>query len=595
MALDLRHALRFIPGQKVGYVLNPKAGSSTAMASLWALRDKASGVETYTGEPHAPENPFLKPHQLQGHLSELANAEWFSIARNPFSRILSAYLDKVAARRDPGVWHLFSTRYQVNEPPKFIDFLHMLAADDPASLDQHFRPQWLNMHIGRMPIQMVGRLEDMDDVSGWLAERGVPMKTTNRHATKANDSAEMFGSDERRIALTLYGKDLDLFGYPENPRDRVSCGGIRSSEGAPLASTLQPPSPSESNFSQVNEMIPLSPTGERFIPEFFSGVIALEHLHRYHLALELADNKDVLDIACGEGYGSDMLMRRARSVVGVDIDPHTVTHAQQKYGQAGLSFLHGSATKIPLDDNSVDLVVSFETIEHLNEHDDMLAEMARVLRPSGVLFISSPNKAVYSDKTNHKNDFHVKELYTEELVECVNKQFRYISTYGQKATSASVVSSSTSAPFLIYSDNNVHTTLPENRYDILLASNEPLVTLPNSIFEVTDSPLQPELSGLAIEALRSELAEANMRMGLLEEKLRTNEEKVRASEDAIFTLNQAHQNLLACAKQMARDANVIVQDKWWKRTKFIRKLSNSVRRQRGRAKKQWREHFEITE
>lgn len=349
----------------------------------------------------------------------------------------------------------------------------------------------------------------------------------------------------------------------------------------------------------------LAPTGERFLPDFYSGVIALEHLHRYHMALELAGDRDVLDIASGEGYGSNMLMARARSVVGVDIDPNATSHAQQKYGREALSFLCGSATEIPLDDSCVDLAVSFETIEHLEDHETMLAELARVLRPGGVLLISSPNKAIYSDRTNYKNEFHLKELYTDELIRLIKSKFTYVSAFGQKTSAASVISSSEPAPLHIYSGEQTHFTLPENRYDVVLASNEKLPILPNSLFEFRDSPLQPELAELSIKTIRDELSTATTRVAEAETRVLAAETRAAGAETRIVAAEtraaqaartadaQAYQSILSIAHQLAEDANDVVSSKWWRRTKFFRKWSNSIRKIRGRDKKHWREHFDV--
>lgn len=164
-------------------------------------------------------------------------------------------------------------------------------------------------------------------------------------------------------------------------------------------------------------------TGERFVPTE-QGVIRQEHLHRYAWCLPLAEGKDVLDVASGEGYGSAMLAGRARSVVGVDISHEAVAHASSQYrGIGNLQYIQGSAASIPLADDSVDVVVSFETIEHLNEQEEMMAEIRRVLRPDGIMVMSSPNKEVYSDQAGYHNDFHVKELYLSEFTALVARHF----------------------------------------------------------------------------------------------------------------------------------------------------------------------------
>jgi len=164
-------------------------------------------------------------------------------------------------------------------------------------------------------------------------------------------------------------------------------------------------------------------TGERFVPTEH-GVIRQEHLHRYAWCLPLVEGKDVLDVASGEGYGSAMMAGRARSVRGVDISIDAVTHASERYaGVSNLQYLQGSAAAIPLPDASVDVVVSFETIEHLYEQEEMMAEIRRVLRPDGVMVMSSPNKEVYSDRAGYHNEYHVKELYLGEFQALVARHF----------------------------------------------------------------------------------------------------------------------------------------------------------------------------
>jgi ubiquinone/menaquinone biosynthesis C-methylase UbiE len=170
---------------------------------------------------------------------------------------------------------------------------------------------------------------------------------------------------------------------------------------------------------------PLEWTGERYVPGV-GGDIELEHLHRYMIARELAKDKVVLDIACGEGYGSNLLAMVASHVVGVDIVEDVIAGARNKYRQDNLTFKVGSCTDIPLENSSVDLVVCFETIEHHDKHREMLAEIKRVLLPNGILIISSPDKYEYSDKPNYSNPFHVKELYRNEFEDLVTEYFEKV-------------------------------------------------------------------------------------------------------------------------------------------------------------------------
>jgi SAM-dependent methyltransferase len=179
-------------------------------------------------------------------------------------------------------------------------------------------------------------------------------------------------------------------------------------------------------------------TGERFVPQL-RGQIYYEHFHRYAVGLSIATGKDVLDIASGEGYGAAFLAMVARSVIGVDIDEASVRHAAARYPAMNLSFRVGSASQIPLADASVDMITSFETIEHLVEHEQMLHEMARVLRPNGHLLISSPNRLVYSDARGYSNPFHLRELYFHEFRDLLRGFFPEVHIYGQRIFAACAI------------------------------------------------------------------------------------------------------------------------------------------------------------
>jgi len=177
---------------------------------------------------------------------------------------------------------------------------------------------------------------------------------------------------------------------------------------------------------------PLEFTGERFTPEC-EREIWYEHYHRYALATRWCANTRTLDAACGEGYGSAMLALSASSVEGVDVSEQAIGHANERYGHLpGLNFQVADCTRLPYADEEFDRVVSFETLEHLAQQDQLLAEFRRVLKPGGFLVLSSPDKAVYSDAQNNVNEFHVRELYRDELDALVARHFPACRLLGQK-------------------------------------------------------------------------------------------------------------------------------------------------------------------
>jgi 2-polyprenyl-3-methyl-5-hydroxy-6-metoxy-1,4-benzoquinol methylase len=174
-------------------------------------------------------------------------------------------------------------------------------------------------------------------------------------------------------------------------------------------------------------------TGERMVPEKAEWGTFWEHVYRYRFARQYVFGKDVLDIACGEGYGSAALAKAGASrVIGVDIDDTVCRHANRKYG---IEAVCGSAESIPLPDKSVDVVVSFETIEHIPDPRLFLRECRRVLRSGGQLVISTPNKAVYSGKGQH-NPFHCSELTESEFLGILREQFENIRLFSQCIRSA---------------------------------------------------------------------------------------------------------------------------------------------------------------
>ncbi len=180
--------------------------------------------------------------------------------------------------------------------------------------------------------------------------------------------------------------------------------------------------------------------GERLETHQF-GEVMLEHLHRYAIALELCRNKVVLDIASGEGYGSNMLANVALKVIGVDISDEAVNAANTKYAKKhnNLEFIRGSADSIPTTPGLFDVVVSFETIEHHDKHREMISEIKRVLKPDGLLVISSPDKLFYSDKKGTTNPFHVKELYKDEFKSLLTDSFKNVELFRQNSFFCSLI------------------------------------------------------------------------------------------------------------------------------------------------------------
>jgi SAM-dependent methyltransferase len=163
-------------------------------------------------------------------------------------------------------------------------------------------------------------------------------------------------------------------------------------------------------------------TGERTIP----GLAEENYWFRRHEVVyeRLADRcsgREVLEAGCGEGYGADLIADVAGRVIGLDYDEATVAHVRARYPR--VEMLHGNLATLPLADESVDVVVNFQVIEHLWDQGQFVGECFRVLRTGGVLLMSTPNRLTFSPgRDTPINPFHTRELNGAELTDLLTSQ-----------------------------------------------------------------------------------------------------------------------------------------------------------------------------
>ncbi len=183
-------------------------------------------------------------------------------------------------------------------------------------------------------------------------------------------------------------------------------------------------------------------TGERFIPEVMGGqLIEAEHVVRYALAAQLVRGRQVLDAGCGVGWGTGLLVAAgASSATGLDLDADAVANARGRV--PGAHFVQGDLAQLPWDAGSFDLVVCFETLEHVADQEQALDELVRVLAPDGLLLVSSPNPRVYPAG----NPFHLHEFTPEELREAVGKRLPNVAQWNQHNQIASILVQEGSLP-----------------------------------------------------------------------------------------------------------------------------------------------------
>jgi len=162
------------------------------------------------------------------------------------------------------------------------------------------------------------------------------------------------------------------------------------------------------------------------------------HLARYRYACAFVRGKDVLDLACGTGYGSFMLAEAgARSVLGIDLSEEAISHAIAKYSAPSLRYTRGNAQALDsLPSSSIDIVVSFETIEHLPEPSKYALEVWRVLRDEGLYIVSTPDRRLssprYPLRRRPDNPWHLHEFTGPDFQAfLVGAGFEVVDVHGQ--------------------------------------------------------------------------------------------------------------------------------------------------------------------
>ncbi len=160
-----------------------------------------------------------------------------------------------------------------------------------------------------------------------------------------------------------------------------------------------------------------------------------EHIHRYNSTFQYLSPSDIiLDIACGNGFGSSILSEKTDNlVIGGDISQETIDYCSKKFTDLkNLEFKFIDGTNIPFNNNYFDKIVSFETIEHTTQYKEMVIEFYRTLKNGGIAFISTPNYIINSPTGVIINPFHTQEFTLDELSDLLNNTFDDVKIYGQK-------------------------------------------------------------------------------------------------------------------------------------------------------------------
>jgi ubiquinone/menaquinone biosynthesis C-methylase UbiE len=167
-------------------------------------------------------------------------------------------------------------------------------------------------------------------------------------------------------------------------------------------------------------------TGERVVPGKVEPDLFNEHLSRYRFAQPLVKGRLALDLGCGTGYGAAILAESARQVLGLDISKESVAFARGKYVAPNVEFFVSDCNHLAVRSGSIDTVVCMEVIEHLPDQETLMEEVCRVLRPEGILVISTPNRIYYTEERNEVNPFHVREFDFPEFSAFLKSYFEWV-------------------------------------------------------------------------------------------------------------------------------------------------------------------------
>lgn len=224
-------------------------------------------------------------------------------------------------------------------------------------------------------------------------------------------------------------------------------------------------------------------TGERLIPGSSECDLRNEHVARYAFAESLAEGRRILDVGCGVGYGAARLSEVASNTYALDIASEAVLQGKATY--PAVCFLQGDCTELPFADDSIDLVVAFEVIEHLERWSDLIREASRVLPRTGVFLASTPNRSYYRIAREASNPFHIHEFECDEFRGALSESFDHISIFFENHSPAiAFTAEASSAARACFEDSS---QIAESAHFFVAVCSRTPIDVPPNLAYVPDS------------------------------------------------------------------------------------------------------------
>jgi SAM-dependent methyltransferase len=276
-------------------------------------------------------------------------------------------------------------------------------------------------------------------------------------------------------------------------------------------------------------------TGERVIPGQVDADLLNEHFARYAFAARLSRRKQVLDAGCGAGYGSAELARTASGVLGIDNSAEAIAFARAQYRAPNLRFEEADCSSLPAADRSMDLVVAFEVIEHLEDWRGFLREAQRTLAPAGQFIVSTPNKLYYSESRGGAgpNPFHVHEFGFEEFRAELGEVFPHVSLFLENHTEGVVFQPAGQEQAESTAESRVDgggCAPKESHFFLAVCASRPQTGAPTFVY---------------VPRVANVLRERERHIGLLEHELETKNQWLKSATAELGKLNEDHQTVLA--------------------------------------------------
>jgi ubiquinone/menaquinone biosynthesis C-methylase UbiE len=288
------------------------------------------------------------------------------------------------------------------------------------------------------------------------------------------------------------------------------------------------------------------------VPELHKGKnIYGAHIGRYQAGLSLVKDKVILDIASGSGYGTKLMAAEAKKVYGVDVDKNAISYAKEHYSAKNIEYILGDGESIPITNGTVDVVVSYETIEHIPDYKKFLTEVKRVLKPGGILLLSTPNDLEYIED----NHFHLHEFKYNELKKLVRSYFKFRKDYFQTLWFYSTI---------------LPTSMQEKEWDQSILTSATVALRPEQaiyFFMIcSDKEIQEEIAPQGVIGEHYRLIDAQ-----------ANNKKAHEKHEALMRLKEEIQVVLAERKDLKKELSDIKSSKAWKAARNLQRASRTVK------------------